>query len=141
MGVEATRSIRQAEIDRHTCPEDHELKQFRRNYSDTNREPTGKDVAEYHGLKLTCPARPSNMNFLSFIREKHEDARQVARDIASTEQYEVAMKLTKNVELFSAHQLVAVIPCMFGRPFLVQRSLTGSPFVADFRSGQADRAT
>ncbi len=69
------------------CPERHELKQFRRNYSDPNRGPTRKGVAKYRCLKHTCQACPSksrccpNMDFRSITREEHEDARQVARDI------------------------------------------------------------
>jgi hypothetical protein len=98
-----------AESDQYICPEGHELKQFRRNYSDPNRGPTGKGVAKYRGLKLTCQACPSkprccpNMDFRSITREEHEDARQVARDIAKTRQYEVSMKLRKKVEMLFAH--------------------------------------
>ena len=33
------------------------------------------------------------MDFRSITREEHEDARQVARDIAKTKRYEVSMKL------------------------------------------------
>jgi len=39
-----------AEKDQYICPEGHKLKQFRRNYSDPNRGPTGKGVAKYRGL-------------------------------------------------------------------------------------------
>ncbi len=95
--------------DQYICPEGHELKQFRRNYSDPNRRPTGTGVAKYRGLKLNCQACPSkprccpNMDFRSITREEHEDARQVARDIAKTEQYDVSMKLRKKVEMLFAH--------------------------------------
>ena len=98
-----------AENDQYICPEGHGLKQFRRNYSDPNRGPTGKGVAKYRGLKLTCQACPSksrcypNMDFRSITREEHEDARQVARDIAKTRQYDVSMKLRKKVEMLFAH--------------------------------------
>ena len=98
-----------AENDQYICPEGQELKQFRRNYSDPNRGPTGKGVAKYRGLKLTCQACPSkprccpNMDFRSITREEHEDARQVARDIARTKQYGVSMKLRKKVEMLFAH--------------------------------------
>ncbi len=34
-----------AKNDHYVCPEGHTLKQFRRNYSDPNRGPTGKGVA------------------------------------------------------------------------------------------------
>jgi transposase len=98
-----------AENDQYICPEGQTLKQFRRNYSDPNRGPTGKGVAKYRALKLTCQACPSkprccpNMEFRSITREEHEDARQVARDIARTEQYAVSMKLRKKVEMLFAH--------------------------------------
>ncbi len=43
------------------------------------------------------------MDFLSITREEHEDARQVARDIAKTRQYDISMKLRKKVEMLFAH--------------------------------------
>ncbi|MFY1708083.1 IS1182 family transposase [Tritonibacter scottomollicae] len=98
-----------AESNQYICPEGQELKQFRRNYSDPNRGPTGKGVAKYRCLKHTCQACPSksrccpNMDFRSITREEHEDARQVARDIAKTEQYVISMKLRKKVEMLFAH--------------------------------------
>ena len=91
------------------CPEGQSLKQFRRNYSDPNRGPSGKGVAKYRALKLTCQACPSkvqccpNMDFRSITREEHEDARQVARDIAKTKHYEISMNLRKKVEMLFAH--------------------------------------
>ena len=98
-----------AENNRYICPEGHELKQFRRNYSDPNRGPTGKGVAKYRCLKHTCQACPSksrccpNMDFRSITRKEHEDARQVTRDIAKTDQYVLSMKLRKKVEMLFAH--------------------------------------
>ncbi len=98
-----------AENNQYICPEGQTLRQFRRNYSDPNRGPTGKGVAKYRGLKNICQACPSkqhccpNMDFRSITREEHEDARQVARDIAKTRQYEVSMKLRKKVEMLFAH--------------------------------------
>tara|TARA_R100001143_G_scaffold56220_1_gene52809 strand:- start:91 stop:651 length:561 start_codon:yes stop_codon:yes gene_type:complete len=77
--------------------------------ADPNRGPTGKGVAKYRGLKLTCQACPSksrccpNMDFRSITREEHEDARQAARDIAKTRQYDISMKLRKKVEMLFAH--------------------------------------
>jgi hypothetical protein len=79
------------------------------NYSDPNRGPTGKGVAKYQALKLTCQACPSkpkccpNTDARKITREEHEDARQVAREIAKTKQYEVSMKLRKKVEMLFAH--------------------------------------
>ena len=82
---------------------------FRRNYSDPNRGPTGKGVAKYQALKQTCQACPSKMKCCpnadarKITREEHEDARQVARDIAKTKQYAISMRLRKKVEMLFAH--------------------------------------
>ena len=98
-----------AENDQYICPEGQSLKQFRRNYSDPNRGPTNTGVAKYRGLKLTCQACPSkakccpNADFRAITREEHEDARQVARDIAKTKQYAISMRLRKKVEMLFAH--------------------------------------
>ncbi len=98
-----------AENDQYICPEGEALKQFRRNYSDPNRGPSDKGVAKYRALKLTCQSCPSkpkccpNADFRSITREEHEDARQVARDIAKTKQYEISMKLRNKVEMLFAH--------------------------------------
>ena len=94
-----------AENNQYICPEGHELKQFRRNYSDPNRGPTGKGVAKYRCLKHTCQACPSkvrccpNLDFRSITREENEDARQVARDI----EYIISMKMRMKVEMLFAH--------------------------------------
>jgi len=98
-----------AENDQYICPEGQALKQFRRNYSDPNRGPTENGRAYYRALKLTCQACPSkskccpNADARSITREEHEDARQVARDIAKTKQYDISMKLRKKVEMLFAH--------------------------------------
>jgi hypothetical protein len=98
-----------AENDQYVCPEGQELKQFRRNYSDPNRGPTSEGRARYRALKLTCQACPSkakccpNADARTITREEHEDARQIARDIAATEQYAVSTKLRKKVEMLFAH--------------------------------------
>ncbi|MDB2407782.1 IS1182 family transposase [Jannaschia sp.] len=97
------------ENDRYICPEGHELKQFRRNYSDPNRGPTGKGTARYRALKEVCQACPSkprccpNADARKITREEHEDARQVARDIAKTDAYVISMRLRKKVEMLFAH--------------------------------------
>ncbi len=98
-----------AENNQYICPEGEALKQFRRNYSDPNRRPTGKGVAKYQALKLTCRSCPSkpkccpNADARKITREEHEDARQVARNIAKTDQYAVSMRLRKKVEMLFAH--------------------------------------
>lgn len=98
-----------AENNQYICPEGEPLKQFRRNYSDPRRAPTGKGVAKYQALKHTCQACPSkakccpNADARKITREEHEDARQVARDIAKTKQYVISMRLRKKVEMLFAH--------------------------------------
>ncbi len=44
-----------------------------------------------------------NADARSITREEHEDARQVARDLAKTDEYAIAMKLRKKVEMLFAH--------------------------------------
>jgi len=84
-----------AENDQYICPEGHELKQFRRNYSDPNRGPSGKGTARYCAIKEACQACPSkakccpNADARKITREEHKDARQVARDIAKTRQFDM----------------------------------------------------
>ncbi|MEL6207409.1 MAG: transposase, partial [Pseudomonadota bacterium] len=98
-----------AENNQYICPEGEALKQFRRNYSDPSRGPTGKGVAKYQALKHTCQACPSkqkccpNADARKITREEHEDARDVARAIAKTPQYKVSVKLRKKVEMLFAH--------------------------------------
>jgi len=97
------------EGDQYTCPEGQSLKQSRRNYSDPNRGPTTTGRAKYRGLKLICQVCPSkakccpNADARTITREEHEDARQVARDIAKTKQYAISMRLRKKVEMLFAH--------------------------------------
>ena len=98
-----------ADNNQYICPEGEALKQFRRNYSDPNRGPTGKGVAKYQALKHTCQACTSKMKCCpnadarKITREEHEDARDVARAIRKTKQYKVSAKLRKKVEMLFAH--------------------------------------
>ncbi|RMA40601.1 transposase [Rhodophyticola porphyridii] len=98
-----------AENNQYICPEGEALKQFRRNYSDPNRGPTGKGVAKYQALKHICQACPSKpkccpkADCRKITREEHEDARDVARAIAKTSQYKLSVKLRKKVEMLFAH--------------------------------------
>ena len=98
-----------ARNNQYICPEGEALKQFRRNYSDPNRGPTGKGVAKYQALKHTCQPCPSKMKCCpnadarKITREEHEDARDVARAIRKTRQYKISSKLRKKVEMLFAH--------------------------------------
>ena len=98
-----------AKNDHYVCPEGHELKQFRRNYSDPSRGQTGEGTARYRALKRVCQACPSkarccpNAEARKITREVHEDARDVARAIAGTDAYVTSMRLRKKVEMLFAH--------------------------------------
>ena len=69
----------------------------------------GKGSPSIKALKHTCQACPSKMKCCpkadarKITREEHEDARQVARDIAKTKQYAISMRLRKKVEMLFAH--------------------------------------
>ena len=95
--------------DKYICPEGQSLKQSRRNYSDPSRGPTTTGRAKYREFKLICQACPSkaeccpHASSRTITREEHEDARQVARDIAKTKQHAVSMRLRKKVEMLFAH--------------------------------------
>ena len=70
---------------------------------------TAKGTARYRALKEVCQVCPSkakccpNVDARKISREETEDARQVARDIAKTRQYDISMKLRKKVEMLFAH--------------------------------------
>jgi hypothetical protein len=98
-----------AENDRYICPEGHELEQFRRTCSDPNRGPSGKGTARYRALKEVCQSCPSKPKFCpnadtrKIIRKEHKDARQIAREIAKTHQYDISMKPRKKIKMLFAH--------------------------------------
>jgi len=60
-------------------------------------------------LKKVCQVCPSKQKFCpnadarKITRKEHEDARHIPRDLAKTEQYQIAMKLRKTVEMLFAH--------------------------------------
>lgn len=87
-----------AKNNRYTCPEGHALKQFRRNHSDPNRRPTSKGTAGYPALKQVCQTCPSKAKC-----GPNADARAVARDIATTRQHDMSMRLRKRGEMLFAH--------------------------------------
>jgi len=99
---------RDADSDQYVCPEGQSLKQFRRNCCDPNRGPHGRGTAKYQAPKQTCQACPSKTRCCPKAdagtppRDEHEDARQVARDIAKSKQ-PVSMRLRNKVEMLFAH--------------------------------------
>jgi hypothetical protein len=63
----------------------------------------GKSVVNYPAVTLTCQTGPSkpkrcpNVDARKITRLEHEDAGQIARDIAKTKQHEASMKRRKIV--------------------------------------------
>jgi hypothetical protein len=118
--------------DQYICPEGQSLKKLRRNYSDPNRGPSSTGRTKYRGLKLICQACPSkakccpNAGSRTITREEHEDARQIARDIAKTKQYAVSMKLRKKVEMLFAHlkRILGLARLRLRGPYGVQDEFT-----------------
>jgi hypothetical protein len=70
-------------------------------YSHTGRPSVDPEllIRPAHRKQQCCP----NADSRSITREEHEDAREVARDIARAEQYAISMKLRKKVEMLFAH--------------------------------------
>ncbi len=89
----------------YNCTEGESLKQFRRNYSDPNGDPTGKGVAKYQALKHTgqadqpktkcCPKAVARKN----TREEQEDAHNTAK----TKPHAISIRLRKKLEILFTH--------------------------------------
>jgi hypothetical protein len=95
--------------DRYRCPAGKELIHGRRNYK-VPRSGVAKDgMIRYRASKhdcsvcalksQCCPKGPAR----KILRSIHEDARDVARDIAKTEDYQTSCKKRKKVEMLFAH--------------------------------------
>jgi hypothetical protein len=97
------------ERDRYTCPAGKELVQFRRVYSPPRRGVSADGMRFYRASKLDCDAcelKPlccADGEPRKAPRHIHEDARDEARALASTPEYEVACHLRKKVEMLFAH--------------------------------------
>lgn len=64
------------------------------------------DMAHLRVGCRACPSKPKccpNADPRKITCGEHEDARQVARDIAKTHQYDISMKLRKKVKILFAH--------------------------------------
>lgn len=95
--------------DQYICPEGHVLKQFRRNYSDPNRDQKITGTRRYRALKSDCQACPSKhrccpkADARRITREQDEDARDFARSSRKTKAYKVSRDKRKKVEMIFAH--------------------------------------
>ena len=97
------------EADIYICPAGKELRRNRRNFRTIRSEPKDTSFTKYGAAKADCEACPLKQRCCPkgtprrVLRSQHEGARQMARDIAKTEDYAISSKLRKKVEMLFAH--------------------------------------
>jgi hypothetical protein len=95
--------------DRYICPAGKELRQYRRAFSKPRSRVDKNGMMCYRASKLDCSICPLKPRCCpkdpqrKVLRSIHEGARQMARDIAKTEDYETSRKNRKKVEMLFAH--------------------------------------
>ena len=97
------------EGDRYTCPAGKELVQFRRTYATPRTGITAEGTRLYRASKRDCDVCDlksrccPNAAARKIPRDLNENARDVARALASTPEYEAACRRRKKVEMLFAH--------------------------------------
>jgi transposase len=97
------------EANRYTCPGGKHLVQFRRSYATPRTGITKAGTRLYRASKRDCTSCNlkarccPNMDYRKIPRDIDEDARDVARAIARTHEYEQARHRRKKVEMLFAH--------------------------------------
>ncbi|WP_284201091.1 transposase, partial [Sinorhizobium fredii] len=97
------------ETDRYICPAGKELVQFRRTYATPRSGITSEGTRLYRASKKDCDACDlkqrccPNAVARKVPRDLNEDARDVARAIAGTPDYECSRHRRKKVEMLFAH--------------------------------------
>jgi transposase len=97
------------ERDRYTCPAGKELVQFRRTYATPRTGVTAEGTRLYRASKRDCDVCDlksrccPNAAARKIPRDLNENARDVARALASTPEYEAACRRRKKVEMLFAH--------------------------------------
>jgi len=95
--------------DAYICPAGKALRQRQKTYKTPPPLVDENDMMRYRASKAdcdTCPLKPKccpKQPARKILRSIYEGARQMARDIAETEEYEVSRKLRKKVEMLFAH--------------------------------------
>jgi transposase len=95
--------------DRYTCPAGKELVQFRRTYATPRTGITAEGTRLYRASKRDCDVCDlksrccPNAAARKIPRDLNENARDVARALASTPEYETACRRRKKVEMLFAH--------------------------------------
>lgn len=97
------------ETDAYTCPAGKKLLKSRRNFQTIRSEPKDTGFVKYGAAKAECETCQLKEQCCPkgaprrLLRSQHEGARQMARDIAKTEDYAISCKLRKKVEMLFAH--------------------------------------
>jgi transposase len=95
--------------DLYTCPGGKELRQYRREFEVPRDGVDSEGLMRYRASKLDCDAcslKPRccpNAPARKVLRSIHEGARDMARDIAATEDYVTSRRQRKKVEMLFAH--------------------------------------
>jgi len=95
--------------DAYICPAGKELRRNRRKFQSIRNEPKDAGFAKYGAIKADCDACHLKERCCPkgaprrIMRSEHEGARQMARDIAATDEYALSCKLRKKVEMLFAH--------------------------------------
>ncbi len=95
--------------DAYICPAGKELRHYRRTFNTPRTGVDQQGLMRYRASKLDCdacafkprccPGQPAR----KVLRSIYEGARDMARDIAKTDEYAVSRKLRKKVEMLFAH--------------------------------------
>ena len=97
------------EADEYRCPEGHALRNNWRPFKNPRDRITKADTIIYRSSQPACSACPQkerccpNMEFRKITRSVHEDARDVARQIYQTPEYQRSRCERKKVEMLFAH--------------------------------------
>ena len=97
------------EADEYRCPEGHALRSNWRAFKNPRNQITKADTIIYRSSKLDCAACPQkerccpNTEIRKIARSVHEDARDVARQIYLTPEYQESRRERKKVEMLFAH--------------------------------------
>ena len=97
------------EADAYICPAGKDLLQSRRQFQAIRYEPKDTSFRKYSAAKSDCEACHLKDQCCpkgaprKLLRSEHEAARQMARDIAKTDEYVVSCRLRKKVEMLFAH--------------------------------------
>ena len=95
--------------DLYRCPGGKELKQYRRAFRADHPDTPPDDSYRYRASKIDCDACALKLNCCpngparKVTRSIHEDAKDVARDIAKTDAYVTSRRERKKVEMLFAH--------------------------------------